>query len=40
MVALMGLLAMPAMLRAGYDVKLASGVTTAGGTLGILIPRA
>jgi tripartite ATP-independent transporter DctM subunit len=37
-VALMGLLAMPAMLRAGYDVKLASGVITAGGTLGILIP--
>jgi len=26
------------MLRAGYDVKLASGVITAGGTLGILIP--
>jgi TRAP-type mannitol/chloroaromatic compound transport system permease large subunit len=26
------------MLKAGYDVKLASGVITAGGTLGILIP--
>jgi TRAP-type mannitol/chloroaromatic compound transport system permease large subunit len=26
------------MLNAGYDVKLASGVITAGGTLGILIP--
>jgi hypothetical protein len=26
------------MLRAGYDVKLASGVITAGGTLGIMIP--
>ena len=37
-VVLMGLLAMPAMLRAGYDHKLASGVICAGGTLGILIP--
>ncbi|WP_439363217.1 TRAP transporter large permease [Bradyrhizobium sp. DASA03005] len=37
-VVLMGLLAMPAMLRAGYDNKLASGVICAGGTLGILIP--
>lgn len=37
-VTLMGLLAMPAMLRAGYDVKLTSGVIVAGGTLGILIP--
>jgi TRAP-type mannitol/chloroaromatic compound transport system permease large subunit len=26
------------MLKAGYDVRLASGVITAGGTLGILIP--
>src|SRR5207253_10242718 len=26
------------MLKAGYDVKLAAGVITAGGTLGILIP--
>ena len=34
----MGLLAFPAMLRAGYDVKLASGVICAGGCLGILIP--
>jgi TRAP-type mannitol/chloroaromatic compound transport system permease large subunit len=34
----MGLLALPAMLRAGYDHKLASGVICAGGTLGILIP--
>ena len=34
----MGLLAFPAMLRAGYDVRLASGVVCAGGTLGILIP--
>jgi tripartite ATP-independent transporter DctM subunit len=37
-VTLMGLLAFPAMLRAGYDVRLASGVICAGGTLGILIP--
>ncbi len=37
-VTLMGLLAFPAMLRAGYDVKLSAGVVTAGGTLGILIP--
>jgi tripartite ATP-independent transporter DctM subunit len=37
-VTLMGLLAFPAMLRANYDVRLASGVVCAGGTLGILIP--
>src|SRR5205807_245757 len=37
-VVLMGVIAMRPMLRAGYDVKLASGVITAGGTLGILIP--
>ena len=37
-VTLMGLLAFPQMLRAGYDVKLASGVICAGGCLGILIP--
>ena len=37
-VVLMGLLAMPAMLRAGYDVKLSAGTICAGGTLGILIP--
>jgi tripartite ATP-independent transporter DctM subunit len=37
-VTLMGLLAFPAMLRAGYDIRLASGVICAGGTLGILIP--
>jgi TRAP-type mannitol/chloroaromatic compound transport system permease large subunit len=34
----MGLLALPAMLRAGYDVRLSAGVITAGGCLGILIP--
>jgi len=37
-VTLMGLLAFPAMLKAGYDTKLAAGVVCAGGTLGILIP--
>ncbi|MGH9809560.1 MAG: TRAP transporter large permease, partial [Terriglobia bacterium] len=37
-VTLMGLLAFPAMLKAGYDTKLAAGVICAGGCLGILIP--
>jgi TRAP-type mannitol/chloroaromatic compound transport system permease large subunit len=37
-VVLMGVIAMRPMLKAGYDVKLASGAITAGGTLGILIP--
>jgi tripartite ATP-independent transporter DctM subunit len=37
-VTLMGLLAYPAMLRAGYDAKLSAGVVCAGGCLGILIP--
>ncbi len=37
-VTLMGLIALPAMLKAGYDEKLSAGVITAGGTLGILIP--
>ncbi|WP_341897740.1 TRAP transporter large permease subunit [Ferrovibrio terrae] len=37
-VTLMTLLALPAMLRAGYDPKLATGVICAGGCLGILIP--
>jgi len=37
-VTLMGLLAYPAMLRAGYDTRLASGITCAGGCLGIMIP--
>src|SRR5438067_6065137 len=37
-VVLMGVIAMRPMLNAGYDVKLASGAITAGGTLGILIP--
>ena len=34
----MGLLAFPAMLKAGYSIRLSAGVVTAGGTLGILIP--
>jgi len=37
-VTLMGLLAFPAMLRAGYDVRMSAGAITAGGCLGILIP--
>ncbi len=37
-VTLMGLLAYPAMLRAGYDPKVGAGAITAGGCLGILIP--
>ncbi len=37
-VVLMGVIALRPMLAAGYDVRLASGVITAGGTLGILIP--
>jgi tripartite ATP-independent transporter DctM subunit len=37
-VTLMGLLALPAMLKARYDHSFASGIICAGGTLGILIP--
>jgi TRAP-type mannitol/chloroaromatic compound transport system permease large subunit len=37
-VTLMGLLALPAMLRAGYKVQISAGAITAGGCLGILIP--
>jgi tripartite ATP-independent transporter DctM subunit len=37
-VTLMGLLALPAMLKAGYDEKISAGLICAGGTLGILIP--
>jgi TRAP-type mannitol/chloroaromatic compound transport system permease large subunit len=37
-VVLMGVIAFNPMLRAGYDTRLAAGVITAGGTLGILIP--
>ncbi len=34
----MGIIALPAMLRRGYDPKIAMGSILAGGTLGILIP--
>ncbi len=37
-VTLMGLLVLPSMLKAGYDVKLSTGAIAAGGCLGILIP--
>ncbi len=37
-VTLMGLLAFPAMLKAGYNVKVSAGAVTAGGCLGILLP--
>ena len=37
-VTLMGLLALPTMLRAGYSTPMAAGAITAGGCLGILIP--
>ena len=37
-VTLMGLLALPAMIKARYDIRLATGTIAAGGTLGILIP--
>jgi len=37
-VTLMGLLAFPALLKAGYDERFSAGIITAGGCLGILIP--
>jgi len=37
-VTLMGVLALPPMIRAGYSIPLAAGTITASGTLGILIP--
>src|SRR5690554_417601 len=37
-VTLMGLLAMPAMMKAGYSIRLTAGAITAGGCLGIMIP--
>ena len=37
-VTLMGLLALPQMMKSGYDVRVSAGAITAGGTLGILIP--
>ncbi|BEI35731.1 TRAP transporter large permease subunit [Polynucleobacter sp. HIN6] len=37
-VTLMGLLALPQMLKSGYDTRVSAGCITAGGCLGILIP--
>jgi tripartite ATP-independent transporter DctM subunit len=37
-VAVIGIMAVPTMVRAGYDPRLSAGSITAGGTLGILIP--
>jgi tripartite ATP-independent transporter DctM subunit len=37
-VTVMGMMAAPAMMRAGYDPKMSAGVIAAGGCLGILIP--
>lgn len=37
-VTIMGLLALPAMMRLGYDKRMSTGSVAAGGTLGILIP--
>jgi tripartite ATP-independent transporter DctM subunit len=37
-VALLGIMAGPMMIKAGYDTRMSAGAITAGGTLGILIP--
>ena len=37
-VVLLGIMAGPMMIKAGYDVRMSAGAITAGGTLGILIP--
>jgi len=37
-VTVLGIMASPIMIKAGYDAKLSAGAITAGGTLGILIP--
>jgi len=37
-VTLLGVMAAPAMMKSGYDVRMSAGSITAGGTLGILIP--
>ncbi len=37
-VVLMGIMAVPIMTKAGYDIKMSAGAITAGGTLGILVP--
>jgi len=37
-VVLMGIMAVPIMMKNGYDVRMSAGAITAGGTLGILVP--
>jgi tripartite ATP-independent transporter DctM subunit len=37
-VVLMGIMAVPIMTKAGYDIRMSAGAITAGGTLGILVP--
>jgi tripartite ATP-independent transporter DctM subunit len=37
-VVLMGIMAVPLMTKAGYDIPMSAGAITAGGTLGILVP--
>jgi tripartite ATP-independent transporter DctM subunit len=37
-VTVLGIMAAPIMVKAGYDAKMSAGTITAGGTLGILIP--
>ena len=37
-VVLMGIMAVPIMTKAGYDIPMSAGAITAGGTLGILVP--
>src|SRR5687767_4597341 len=37
-VTVLGIMAAPIMIKAGYDAKLSAGAITAGGTLGILVP--
>ena len=37
-VTLLGVMAAPAMMKSGYDVRMSAGAITAGGTLGILLP--
>ena len=39
-VVLMGIMAVPIMTKAGYDIRMSAGAITAGGTLGILVPPA
>ena len=37
-VVLMGIMAVPMMTKAGYDIRMSAGAITAGGTLGVLVP--